>query len=81
MRELGATTGAGMLGCTQVSEILYTPGVTLVGALPGELALSTVYSVARVHARAAARGRAPLRATARRAALGGAARATAVSTA
>ena len=46
MRELGETPGPGLLGCTQVSEILYTPAVTLVGPLPGELALSTVYSVA-----------------------------------
>ena len=46
MRELAATSGAGMIGCTQVSEILYTPGVALVGALPAEFALSTVYSVA-----------------------------------
>jgi molybdate transport system substrate-binding protein len=46
MRELAATGAPGMIGCTQVSEILYTPGVTLAGALPGEFALSTVYSVA-----------------------------------
>jgi molybdate transport system substrate-binding protein len=46
MRELAPKGQAGSLGCTQVSEILYTPGVTLVGALPGEFALSTLYSVA-----------------------------------
>ncbi len=36
------TGGPGMIGCTQVREILHTPGV----ALPGEFALSPVYSVA-----------------------------------
>jgi molybdate transport system substrate-binding protein len=46
MHELAQAGEAGSLGCTQVSEILYTPGVTLVGALPGEFALSTLYSVA-----------------------------------
>ena len=37
---------SGAVGCTQVTEILYTPGVALVAALPEEVALSTVYSVA-----------------------------------
>ena len=46
MRVLAAEGGPGMIGCTQVSEILYTPGVTLAGTLPGQFALSTVYSVA-----------------------------------
>jgi molybdate transport system substrate-binding protein len=46
MRALADANENGGLGCTQVSEILYTPGVTLVGALPGEFALTTVYSVA-----------------------------------
>ena len=32
------------IGLTQASEILATPGVTLVGPLMGELALSTVYT-------------------------------------
>ena len=40
------------VGCTQVSEILYTQGVTLVGALPAEFELTTLYSAA-VCARAA----------------------------
>ena len=46
MRELAATHEPGLVGCTQISEILYTPGVTLVAALPPEFALATVYSIA-----------------------------------
>ncbi|AOB32321.1 molybdate ABC transporter substrate-binding protein [Bordetella sp. H567] len=46
MGELAKTTGDGMVGCTQVTEILYTPGVTLVGQLPEEYGLSTVYTAA-----------------------------------
>ncbi|OZI61953.1 molybdate ABC transporter substrate-binding protein [Bordetella genomosp. 11] len=46
MGELARTTGDGMIGCTQVTEILYTPGVTLVGELPKEYGLSTVYTAA-----------------------------------
>lgn len=46
MRALAEANEAGGLGSTQVSEILYTSGVTLVGELPGEFALATVYSVA-----------------------------------
>jgi molybdate transport system substrate-binding protein len=34
------------VGCTQVTEILYTPGVTLVATLPAEVALTTTYSAA-----------------------------------
>jgi molybdate transport system substrate-binding protein len=46
MRELAQASQPGLVGCTQITEINYTPGVTLVGALPAEYALSTVYSVA-----------------------------------
>ena len=46
MRELAQAARPGLLGCTQITEIKYTPGVTLVGPLPGDYALSTVYSVA-----------------------------------
>jgi len=46
MRELAKNGADGMLGCTQVTEILYTPGVRLVGELPAEHALSTVYTAA-----------------------------------
>jgi molybdate transport system substrate-binding protein len=55
MRALAATTAHGAIGCTQITEIRYTPGVTLVGALPKEFELATVYSVA---ATATARDRA-----------------------
>lgn len=51
MREMAAGP-AGAIGCTQVSEILYTPGVRLVGALPAAFELSTPYTAA-VSARAA----------------------------
>lgn len=34
------------VGCTQASEILYTEGVRLVGPLPAEFELATVYAAA-----------------------------------
>lgn len=46
MRELAGTAEPGLVGCTQVTEILYTPGVELVGTLPAEFTLATTYSVA-----------------------------------
>jgi len=46
MRELAAAAGPGLIGCTQITEIRYTPGVTLVGPLPSGFELATVYSVA-----------------------------------
>jgi molybdate transport system substrate-binding protein len=46
MRELARSEGEGMLGCTQVTEIMYTPGVRLVGELPAGHALNTVYTAA-----------------------------------
>jgi molybdate transport system substrate-binding protein len=46
MRELAQASRPGLVGCTQITEIKYTPGVTLVGPLPADYALSTVYSVA-----------------------------------
>ena len=51
MRELAASA-PGAIGCTQISEILYTPGIVLVGALPDAFELATVYT-AGVPARAA----------------------------
>lgn len=45
MREL-ALAAPGAIGCTQVTEILYTPGVALAGALPKAFELATVYSAA-----------------------------------
>lgn len=46
MAGAGPVGHSGAVGCTQVTEILYTPGVTLVAKLPGEVGLTTVYSVA-----------------------------------
>jgi len=46
MRELATATGRGLVGCTQITEIRYTPGVALVGPLPPEFELTTVYTVA-----------------------------------
>jgi len=36
----------GAIGCTQISEILYTPGVALVGTLPAPFELATIYAAA-----------------------------------
>ena len=46
MREMAAASGSGLVGCTQVTEILYTAGVQLVGVLPREFELATVYTAA-----------------------------------
>jgi molybdate transport system substrate-binding protein len=46
MRELAASTSPNPIGCTQVTEINYTPGVQLVGALPPAFELATVYTAA-----------------------------------
>jgi molybdate transport system substrate-binding protein len=46
MREMAQAGEAGLIGCTQVTEILFTPGVELVGLLPEPLGLSTVYTAA-----------------------------------
>ena len=43
MRELAAS-GPGAIGCTQITEILYTPGIALVGPLPDAFELATVYT-------------------------------------
>jgi molybdate transport system substrate-binding protein len=48
MRELAASEGPGMVGCTQVTEIKYTPGIALAGVLPAEFELATLYSAAIV---------------------------------
>lgn len=45
MRELAAS-GPGAIGCTQITEILYTPGIALVGPLPDAFELATVYTAA-----------------------------------
>jgi molybdate transport system substrate-binding protein len=46
MRMMDSSNDENSLGCTQVTEILYTPTVRLVGLLPKEFELSTVYSIA-----------------------------------
>jgi molybdate transport system substrate-binding protein len=52
MREMAATDAPRLIGCTQVTEILYTPGITLVAPLPAGFGLATVYTAA-VSAKAA----------------------------
>ena len=52
MQEMAKADGGDLVGCTQITEILYTPGVELVSALPREFELATVYTAA-VCARAA----------------------------
>lgn len=44
MRELARAAGERLIGVTQITEIINTPGVTVVGPLPGEFDLATVYS-------------------------------------
>lgn len=45
MREMGESDEDGLIGCTQVTEINYTPGVELVGMLPPEFELATDYTL------------------------------------
>ena len=46
MAELARSELPRLIGCTQVTEINYTEGVTLAGALPDAFELSTVYTAA-----------------------------------
>jgi molybdate transport system substrate-binding protein len=46
MRALAASTSRQPLGCTQATEIIATPGIVLVAALPPGCDLATVYSCA-----------------------------------
>lgn len=46
MRELAQARGTRLIGCTQVTEINNTPGTILVGLLPPEFELATVYTAA-----------------------------------
>lgn len=46
MRELAVASGAPAMGCTQATEIRYTPGLALVAPLPPPFDLATVYSAA-----------------------------------
>ena len=58
MRELAASELSHPIGCTQITEINYTDGVRLVGALPDEYALTTAY-VAAVEREGRAAGAGP----------------------
>jgi molybdate transport system substrate-binding protein len=46
MREMAAAKDERVIGCTQVTEILMTPGVRLAGPLPREFELVTAYAAA-----------------------------------
>ena len=46
MRALAQSNSRSPIGCTQVTEIKFTEGVMLVGPLPRQFELSTVYSIA-----------------------------------
>jgi molybdate transport system substrate-binding protein len=46
MRALADSGDLRAVGCTQITEIRYTPGLDLVGALPPAFELATVYSAA-----------------------------------
>src|SRR6266849_145035 len=45
MRALADAKGGRPIGCTQITEILNTQGATLVGHLPKDFALATVYTL------------------------------------
>ena len=51
MKAMAEAPGGGLIGCTQVTEILYAAGVRLVAPLPIEFELATTYTAA-VSARA-----------------------------
>ena len=46
MHAMAQSAEAGLIGCTQVTEILFAPGVDLAGLLPKEFELATVYTAA-----------------------------------
>jgi len=45
MRAMAQSGAIAPIGCTQISEIMFAQGVTLVGPLPKEFELATVYSI------------------------------------
>ena len=45
MRAMAEDGGENLIGCTQVTEIKYTPGIDLVGLLPKEFELATTYTL------------------------------------
>ena len=46
MHAMAQSLDHAVVGCTQVTEILYTPGVRLAGVLPKEFELATMYTAA-----------------------------------
>jgi molybdate transport system substrate-binding protein len=46
MKAMAEAEGPGLLGCTQVTEILYATGVQLIAPLPVEFELATIYAAA-----------------------------------
>jgi molybdate transport system substrate-binding protein len=46
MAEMAKSPEQGLIGCTQVTEILHAPGVDLVALLPEQFELATVYTAA-----------------------------------
>lgn len=46
MAAMAESSEAGLVGCTQVTEILYTPGVQLIDVLPKQFELATTYTAA-----------------------------------
>lgn len=46
MQAMSQSPEAGLLGCTQITEILYTEGVDLIAPLPKAFELATVYTAA-----------------------------------
>ena len=60
MAAMARAADAASVGITQVSEILYTPGLQLLGALPPPFALATLYSAAVVKGASQAEGAASL---------------------
>ena len=46
MRAMAAHAGPRLIGCTQISEILFIDGVEVAGALPLQFELATVYTAA-----------------------------------
>lgn len=46
MKAMADSSEQGLIGCTQITEILFTEGVTLVAPLPKAFELATVYTAA-----------------------------------
>ncbi len=46
MREMASSPESGLIGCTQVTEIIFAHGVELVARLPQQFELATVYTAA-----------------------------------